>query len=258
LDKGDGYEHPQALKVPELPLVRDYLLPDVGEVFVHRDYNQQEFRILAHYEDGALRQSYLSNPRIDYHNLMQARIKDICGTEYSRRLVKAINFAICYGTGIPKLAEMAHVEISVAKELREAAKLAAPGVAELQAELKYRGKTGKPLRTWGGREYFCEPAAYSKKYDRLVSFEYRLLNTLIQGSAADCTKEAIIRWHALRKTGRMLVTVHDEINLSVPKQSAKAESERLREAMESVEFDIPMLTDAKYGPSWGQLEKEKA
>lgn len=257
-DKGDGYEHPKSLVLPRLPLVRDYLLPDAGETFVHRDYNQQEFRILAHYEDGPLRDSYIADPKIDYHNLMQTRIKTLCGINYPRRLIKAINFALNYGTGVPKLAEMAHIEISVAKELRAAAKTAAPGVEALQMELKRRGKSGQSLRTWGGREYFCEPARYSETHQRWVTFEYRLLNVLIQGSAADCTKEAMIRYHEkYRKKGRMLVTVHDEINLSVPTEHAKAESDRLRQAMESIEFDVPMLTDAKYGPSWGQLKKEE-
>jgi DNA polymerase I-like protein with 3'-5' exonuclease and polymerase domains len=89
-----------------------------------------------------------------------------------------------------------------------------------------------------------------------MTFEYKLLNYLIQGSAADCTKEAIIRYAGAKVDGRMLVTVHDEINISVPRKAAKAEVKRLREAMESVEFDVPMLTDTEYGPNWGDLKED--
>lgn len=252
-DKGDGYEHPTIINVPELPLVRKYILPDKGHVFVHRDYNQQEFRITAHYEDGALREAYQKNPRIDYHNLMQQRLKDMMGIELARRPVKILNFGIEYGMGSALLAMQLGCSLDEAKRLIRAVKDAAPGIKALDDELKERGREGTPIRTWGGRLYYCEPPSYSKKHKREMTYEYKLLNYLIQGSAADCTKEAIIRYHAIRKDGHMIATVHDEINLSAPKKAAKAESELLRKAMESIEFDVPMLTDAKYGPSWGEL-----
>src|SRR5690606_5568632 len=53
----DGYEHPSHLGVEELPLVRKFLLPDPGEQWLHRDYNGQELRLLAHFEDGPLMQA---------------------------------------------------------------------------------------------------------------------------------------------------------------------------------------------------------
>jgi DNA polymerase I-like protein with 3'-5' exonuclease and polymerase domains len=78
---------------------------------------------------------------------------------------------------------------------------------------------------------------------------------LIQGSAADCTKEAIIRYHDMPgKVGRFMLQVHDEIDISCPKKAFKAEMLRLREAMMSVEFDVPMLSDAEYGPNWADLQ----
>ena len=81
-----------------------------------------------------------------------------------------------------------------------------------------------------------------------------MLNYLIQGSAADCTKQALINYDSVRKESRFLVTVHDEINISALKKAAKQELELLRQAMEAVEFSVPMLSDAKMGPTWGQLK----
>lgn len=268
-DKGDGYKHPTKIKVPELPLVRRYLLPDPGGVFCHRDYNQQEFRILAHFENGEVMESYLANPLIDYHNNMRDLVKKNAKEDFERRLIKILNFSIMYGTGLPKLAEQMNKPIEVAKKIREAAKAGVPGVIALDRELKAMGKAGEAIRTWGGRMYYCEPPSYSEKFKREMTWEYKLLNYLIQGSAADCTKEALCRLFdhpKFQDHARFLVTVHDEINVSAhtPKD-VKPAMAIMKEVMESLgsyregapgkAFDVPMLTDGKVGPSWGELQK---
>jgi DNA polymerase I-like protein with 3'-5' exonuclease and polymerase domains len=268
-DKGDGYEHPKKIAIPELPLVRKYLLPDKGGVFCHRDYNQQEFRILAHFEDGEMLESYLKNPRLDYHNRMHDRVLEVTGEDYERRLIKNINFAINYGTGAATLAETAHITIELAKKLKYVGKKAAPGVIALDDDLKSMGRAGEPIRTWGGRLYYCEKPAYSERFKREMTWEYRLLNYLIQGSAADCTKEAMRRLFdhpKFPRHARFLVTVHDEFNVSAHSPEDVAPTMKIvQEVMESlgsygkgapgVAFDVPMLTDGKSGPSWGELKK---
>lgn len=234
-----------------LPLVRRYLIPDEGGIWVHRDYNQQEFRILAHYENDRLLQSYRDNPRIDYHDNMIALVDKATGVKLERKDAKILNFGINYGMGAGKFAAGLGVSVEEATRLRNAVKAAAPGVQALDRELKRRGRAGEPVRTWGGRRYFCEPPSEDGR-----TFEYKLLNYLIQGSAADCTKEAIIRWYGSGGPGRLLVTVHDEINVSVPAEALDEGNEMLRQAMEEIPFDVPMLTDGKVGLSWGDLKKE--
>lgn len=250
--KGFSISEPGFIKgTLPLPLVRKYLIPDEGHTWLHRDYNQQEFRILAHYENDKLLGSYQTNPRIDYHDNMAAMIEAATGLKLERRAVKILNFGINYGMGAGKFAAGLGVSVEEATALRNAVKRAAPGVQALDRELKRRGKAGEPVRTWGGRRYFCEPPNEDGR-----TFEYKLLNYLIQGSAADCTKEAIIRWSEAARGARLLVTVHDEINISAPLEDADEEMELLRQAMEGIEFDVPMLTDGKVGPSWGDLKKE--
>jgi DNA polymerase I-like protein with 3'-5' exonuclease and polymerase domains len=250
-DKGDGYVHPEGL--PDLPLVRRYILGDEGQLFCHRDYNQQEFRILAHYESGRLMQSYIDNPRMDMHDWMKATITRVSGLELERRAVKILNFGINYGMGIGKLAAGMGVDTGTATRLRNAQRNAVPDVYNLDKELKRRGQNGEPLRTWGGRLYFCEPPALIAGH--MKTFEYKLLNYLIQGSAADCTKEAVIRYNSEKKDGRFLVTVHDEINFSADEGAAAGELALLSDVMASIEFDVPMLSDAKVGLNWGELQK---
>jgi DNA polymerase I-like protein with 3'-5' exonuclease and polymerase domains len=129
-----------------------------------------------------------------------------------------------------------------------------PGLKALQDDINALAKGGQPIHTFGGREYYPEPSKLIN--GRLVDFIYKLLNYLIQGSAADFTKEAIIRYHDVRKDSRFLVTVYDEINISAPKGSVKREMKALREAMEGIpNVDVPMLTDGKSGLTWGDLAK---
>ena len=257
-DKDDGYVHPTFLKLPELPLVRVYILPDKGCVFGHRDFNGQELRILGHYEDGALLEAYTANPLMDVHAFVKGLILDITGLDYHRTQVKVTNFRRIYGGGAPATAGALNISMDAAKQLLSAHGKALPGVQDLNREIKAMVARGEPIVTWGGREYYCEPPKFDKRFNRHMTYEYKLLNYLIQGSAADITKQALINYdqHPMRR-GRFLVTVYDEINSSMPKKIWKEEMEVLRDCMESIDLDVPLLSDAKVGPSWGEAVKIK-
>jgi DNA polymerase-1 len=263
-DKGDDYTVEADLRIrkliglPPLPLSRTYCLADAGETFVHRDYNQQELRLVAHYEEGALAEAYRTNPDTDIHDFVRDLILRVTGRKYERRPVKIIDFRTVYGGGVAGLALALRIPYHEAKEMVDGWRTALPDVVDLDRELKDRFREGKPLRTYGGRLYHCKPPAIAKKGPRkgqLITFEYTALNYLIQPSGADVTKRAILRYHAHpKRRGRMLAAVHDEINLSA--KLAKQESAILKECMESVKIDVPWRTQGKLGPSWGSLEKE--
>jgi DNA polymerase-1 len=252
MTKDDGYVHPAFLRVPPLPKIRRYVLPDPDCVFLHRDYNQQELRILAHFENGTLMGEYQTTPTLDIHTYIQKRVEQITGMHLERRAVKVLNFGMIYGMGAGALARKLGITEQYAKEIKAAHRRALPDLKALEREIKELGKGGVPIVTWGGRQYLTEPPIIHK--GRKMSFEYKLLNYLIQGSAADITKQAIINYHQLRREGRFLVTVHDEINISAPKKAAKREMELLREAMQSVPLDVTLLTDGKMGPNWAELQ----
>jgi hypothetical protein len=263
-DKEDGYVHPEFLKVLELPLVRRYVLADRDSYFCHRDYNQQELRIAAHFEDGPLMEAYQKDLRMDVHDFVRGLIAQIVGREWPRRPVKITNFRKIYGGGAPAIAQGIGCSLQEGQQLKAAHEKALPGLKDLEKQIKYRSDCGEPLVTWGGREYYVEPPGYNKKYGRDMTYEYKLINYLVQGSAADATKEAILRYHRHpRKAGRFLVTVYDENNVSSPpekterlrKLGATEEMAVLRECMESIEFDVPLLTDGKIGLNWADLKK---
>lgn len=256
-DKGDGFIHPAFLNVPQLPWVRKYILPDYKDhVIGRRDYNQQEIRILAHFEDGELQQNYRINPRWDVHDFVKAAILEMTGIDLPRGAVKTINFGMLYGMGLKTLAARLRMSYDEAKLLKRTQLSALPGLAALDSALKARGRAGDYIQTWGGRQYYCEPPFIFPEGGQ-QTFEYKLLNYLIQGSAADCTKESLIRYDSIRKDGRFLLTVYDENNMSVPKDALKSEMLLMRDAMMSVEFDVPMLSDGEWGMNLGELSKLK-
>ena len=124
----------------------------------------------------------------------------------------------------------------------------------MYAEMRRRARAGEPIRTWGGREYYCEEPQLIG--GRLKEFDYKMVNVLIQGSAADCTKEAIIRFHeAKHKDTKIILNVHDQITASTPKKIFKKEMEVLRKTMESVEFDVPILSEGDTSTTnWDELK----
>ncbi len=267
-DKDDGYVHPKFLKVPELPLMRSYLLPDKGCLWLHRDYSQQELRVAAHFAGGKMAElfntpvaqlppEYLKDGRLDIHNYVSLEVKRLRHLDLPRRPTKITVFRKIYGGGVGSTMEALRVDFGTAKRILAAIAAALPGLEDLDKELKKIGRAGDAIRTWGGRLYYCEPAAYSEKYRRHMTFEYKLLNYEVQGSSSDATKEAQIRYDDIKKDGRFLVAVYDESNASAAIKAAKAEMKLMRQAMESVEFDVPMLTDGKIGPNWGALEAYK-
>jgi DNA polymerase I-like protein with 3'-5' exonuclease and polymerase domains len=248
------YLFPKHLSVPELPKVRDYILPDSpGHVLGRRDYNQQELRILAHFEDGALLAEYLRNPRLDVHEFLMLKIINDLGINVDRAITKQLNFGYIYGQGMGSLAEKMDREVDEVKKFRDAQMIALPGLKDLSETIKARSRAGEPIRTWGGREYFKEePVLWNGRW---LDFTYKLLNYLIQGSAADVTKESLIRYDAIRKEGRFALTVYDENNISVPLKALKPEMLILREAMMSIELDVPLMRDGEWGHKLGTLEK---
>lgn len=251
--RDDQYVHPDFLGVPELPLCRRYVLPDEGHVFLHRDFSGQELRVFGHFEQGALWEQYQQNPALDVHAFVGAEFMQAAGREIERTKIKVMNFQRIYGGGGPALAAKLRISLAEAKRLLAFHDQALPGRKILNEEITRVIRRGDPIRTWGGRLYFAE------SNDKI----YKLLNYLVQGSAADLTKQAILDWHDANESlpadqqSRFLVTVYDEINLSSPKPFARENMALLKLEMEKPRLSVPMLSDGKWGAAWGKLEKYK-
>jgi hypothetical protein len=173
--RDDGYTHPAHLQVAPLPLVRRYVLPDEGGVFLHRDFDGQEMRVFAHAECGALQSAYLADAKTDPHSFVGAELMRVTGREIERTKVKTLNFQGLYGGGVPALQrKLRGVSYTEAKELKAFHDKALPGRKIVVEAIKALVNKGEPIRTWGGRVYYCEEP---KLVDgRMRTMDYKLIN----------------------------------------------------------------------------------
>jgi DNA polymerase I-like protein with 3'-5' exonuclease and polymerase domains len=244
--------------LPTLPMVRGYIVPGKGYILIDRDYSQQEPRILAHFDGGSLMDTYLANPWVDFHDYAKDELAKM-GKIYERKQVKTTNLGLIYGMGLGTLAQKNDMSVEDSKELKTAVLTLYPGLKDMYKDMKIRARSGTPIRTWGGREYYCEAP---KLIDgRVREFDYKMVNVLIQGSAADCTKEAILRFYKAAKKLKkekewfLILNVHDQLTARVPIKDTAQAMEVLRERMESVEFDVPILSEGSTSTSsWADLK----
>jgi len=235
-----------------LPYMRNYIIPDEPRhIIIARDFASQEYRILAHFECDKLLEAYLTDPWLDPHSKVRDLIYELLHVMYERTPVKIINFGKVYGSGIASTSKSLKVSEAETRTLINAYDKAMPGVKKLMKEISRHTKQGEPIKTVGGRIYYAERG-----------WEYRMLNTLIQSSAADHTKRSMVRideaFKVLDNGTRIMITVHDEFLNSTPRVGYKNTMKVFREAMDADDLmDLPMLSDGKYGDCWGTCVKFK-
>ena len=267
-----SYSNPNLQQVPARnaeigPMIRGLFLPEEGEQWGAFDYSSQEPRRVVHYAsllklDGA--QGFADQYNVDAMTDFHQMAADIVGVP--RKQAKDINLGLFYGMGKNKLAEQLGLDLDDAKELFAEYHGKVPFVQQLSEYVVNRASKKGVIRTLLGRK--CrfdkwEPNAYGtfkpmSHEDALAehgpaikrSFTYKALNRLIQGSAADQTKAAMV---ALHKEGiTPLIPVHDELDISVPD---KETGSKIKQIMETcVDMQIPSVVDAEYGPSWGEAK----
>ena len=240
------------LGLPGLPLVRSYITSSKGNVLCGRDFSSQELRVLAHFEDGEMKERYNAEPNTDLHQYAADLITSTTGVVVSRSDAKTIAFSILYGSGLGKLAEGVGCSVDEAKQLRNAYLGTFAGIKNMQKDMKSRAGEKLPIRTWGGREYYCEEPKFVD--GRMRTFDYKLLNVLIQGSSADQTKAAMIRFYNAKTPGKLLLTVHDEIIVEAPTKQAKVVMAALRTSMNEAGLDVPMISDGEMGNIWTEMK----
>lgn len=224
--------------LPPLPNVRSYLLPEEGQFWFRFDYSQQELRILAHYLKGELRDAYINNPKLDMHGYLAEKLNN----RFDRHTVKTIGFSIIYYAGLDKLSEQLGVSVEQAGMYRNMYFNALPGIDKFRDKIKQRLSGGGYITTFGGRQYYKETSA--KGWD----LAYRGPNTLLQGSGADGTKQAICN---MPEEVQYQIAVHDEINISGDIEDAR----KTKIAMSDIPLSVPLLTDSFIGPSYGELHE---
>ncbi len=251
--RGKGMKFYKSL--PPLPEMRSYIIPWAPDhVLIDRDYSGQEARILGHFGEGVVMASYKDDMWFDMHAYARGIINDITGKSFKRKTIKRFVFGMIYGMGYALLADILEADEATARQVKQACFMIFPEIADINSDMKDLAREGSPMVTWGGREYLCQPPM--EKGGRRITFEYKMPNCLIQGSGADCTKQGVINYSKTwSKDTKFYLNIHDELMSSVPRVHIMSDMCDMREAMEKVEFDIPMLTEGTWSPNnWADLK----
>jgi DNA polymerase I-like protein with 3'-5' exonuclease and polymerase domains len=270
-----SYSNPNLQQIPSRdeiigPMIRNLFIPEEGCQWGAFDYSSQEPRIVVHYASitrdhdghilsGALDfvDKYADDARSDFHQIAA----DIVGVP--RKQAKTINLGLFYGMGVTKLAGQLGLNLAEGKELFARYHAELPFIKQLTDEVSNRASKRGSIRTLLGRK--CrfdkwEPASFGvhkplphkeafAEYGSHIkrAFTYKALNSLIQGSAADQTKKALVD---LADEGILpMIQIHDELALNIPDM---ATARRAKEIMENcVQLRVPSVVDAELGPSWG-------
>lgn len=239
--------------------IRTCFVPlNAGEVFVSADYSQIELRLLAHLSgDEHLIASFNSGE--DFHASTASRVfgvpmNDV--TPQMRSRAKAVNFGIVYGQQAYGLSRSLRIPFYEAKEMIDRYFEVHPGVrAYLDDVVVQAHKDGYATTLFGRRRYI--PELKAKNAAQRGFGERTAMNHPMQGTAADIIKLAMRQVQdelVARDLGaRLMLQVHDELDLSVPESEVDEVSGLLTSVMESVvELSVPLLVDVSAGANWAE------
>ena len=227
-----------------------------GWTLLTADYSQIELRILAHYcEDPALVKAFAENR--DIHSVVASQIFNVPESEVTssqRRVAKTVNFGVIYGLSAFGLASRLGISQTEAAAFIDAYFREYAGVdAFINQAREIALKTGKVETILGRRRAITGIKNITGR--NLNQAERLAVNTIIQGSAADLIKKAMLDVDRnLRESGMnatMLLQIHDELLFEAPKSKIPALAKLVRETMtNALPFRVPILVDVATGPNW--------
>lgn len=224
-------------------VIRRAFVPDPGYTLICADFEQIEYRLLAHFaSDKLLIQAFLEGK--DVHDETG---KAIGG---DRKLGKNVNFAAIYGAGPRKLAQMCKISEAKAAEFLDAYWQKLPRVKSWIEQVKKEAHQKKGVHTWYDR-FIPLPGLDSYNDRERFHYERAAVNYIIQGSAAEILKMAMLRCD---KAGyRPLLTVHDELLFNVLPDSAEKDKKLIGDIMASVaNLSVPIIAKVGYGNNWDE------
>ena len=269
-----SYSHPNLQQLPSLYSdigkgIRSIFRPEEGHTWGCFDYSQQEPRLVMHFAlktpgitgAASIVEEYKEG-KADFHQI----VADIANID--RKEAKTINLGLFYGMGRAKLqAQLGINDEEEAKELLANYHHKVPFIKQLIKSVMDRAQERGRVRTllgrlcrfdmWEPKQFgMHKPLTYEVACSEIGmggikrAFTYKALNKLIQGSAADMTKKAMVDLHS---EGIIpMVQLHDELDISVKDE---AQSKKIIKIMEeAVPLEIPNKVDYEFGENWGSIE----
>ena len=231
-----------------------------GSVFLACDYSQIELRLLAHLSgDEHLIAAF--NEGADFHAATAARVFGVPVEEVTPQLrsrAKAVNFGIVYGQQAYGLATSLKIPRAEAQQMIDRYFEAYPGVrAYLDQSVAFAHEHGYAITMYGRKRHIRE---FQQRNKQLVAFgERTAMNHPMQGTAADIIKIAMVRVEKrLAEEGlksKLVLQIHDELDLEVPVDEIDAASALVKETMEGVaQLKVPLIAEVSSGATWADAK----
>jgi DNA polymerase I-like protein with 3'-5' exonuclease and polymerase domains len=231
--------------------IRNLFIAPEGHKLVVADYSQIEPRVIASFsQDTVMRAAYLNGEDI------YTAIAEPLGVD--RSAGKVLVLAMSYGVGPDKIASQIGVSPEEARELLDKFDRNFPSLRRYKKFVVQQSRAQSPIpfaETLLKRRRYL-PDLRSTELGLKSRAERQAFNTVIQGSAADIIKVAMVRADAMVPPGaRLILTVHDEIVTVAPDGIAEETADAIRQAMEGIQvLDIPLLADVKVVDRWGEAK----
>jgi DNA polymerase I len=225
-------------------------------VLISADYSQIELRVLAHVADEPVLKEIFERGE-DVHTATASQVFEVSPGQIDpgmRSKSKMINYGIVYGLSDFGLADRLNIPREEAKQFIDAYLARFPRVAAFIAETIERAKEQSFVTTlWGRRRQI--PELQARNYQVRMLGERLAVNTVIQGTAADIIKLAMVRCHAaLAASGlqtRLLLTIHDELLFEAPPGELDAARTLIEREMCGVwDREPPLAVDVGAGQNW--------
>lgn len=235
---------------------RAFIAGTADHVLLVADYSQIELRILAHFcGDKTLRQAFEEDQ--DIHAFVAAQVNDVSIDEVTkdqRSAAKAVNFGIIYGQTPFGLSRSLGIPVAEAKAFIDTYFMRYPGIRLFIDGCIADAKEKGYVETILGRRRPVEELR-SRNRQRAALGERVAVNTIIQGSAADLIKRAMIDIHRTIKADarplKMLIQVHDELVFETPASEAEIQAEMIRDKMSNaIPLEVPIAVDINWAPNW--------
>lgn len=223
------------------------------------DYSQIELRVLAHFSgDANLGQAFARDD--DIHSQVAARVFGVGLSQVDaemRRRAKAVNFGVIYGQGPVGLARALGIDRGAAAQFIDGYFAGYPGIERFLEETLEQCRRSGCARTLLGRRRPIEGVRPGAGRQRNLA-ERTAVNTVIQGSAADIIKLAMLAVRRrLQREGldaRLLLQIHDELLFEVPANQVDQLAVIVAEEMTGVAaLSVPLKVDVKVGPNWADM-----
>ena len=244
----------QNVPAPHTPngkAIRNLFVAPEGHQLVVADYSQIEPRVIASFSgDRIMCEAYLNGEDI------YTTIGDTMGVD--RKAGKVLVLSLAYGVGPDKISASIGCSLSEAKELLDEFSRKFPSVSRYKRLVITESKRQTPIpyaSTLLKRRRYLPDLRSSEIWKRSRA-ERQAFNTVIQGSAADLIKLAMIRANKMIPEGAgLILTVHDELVTVTPAELAEQTAEAIRQAMEGIKaLNIPLLADVKVVNRWGEAK----